>query len=272
MSRIHVLLMHVDRPVKLARCIHCLLESHDDVRIILLQQGPPSKLARMVLEKLESMGHLVFYSRENIGIGPGREFLKKKALEDGCEYAFYLDDDIYVNKRAIRLGLKALEEYDVTGFPQLSPNGKLVSPGGYNIMVRNGVLVRRWPISELCRGRKYVPVNAVNAGCMLCKAVVLEKMFFGPYKSGFDDLQKSLSILGVFRQCITIAPVVHDREVRRTVYARVRYSGSIFKRAYREFISINKVRLELKDHLYYLNPAFKTLLDLARTVKSLITS
>ncbi len=265
---IHALIMHVRRPLKLVKCLRYLMMSsklaNTPVKIVVLQQGIPGPTVLRILKAIMRHGHTVIMLGRNIGIGPGRELLKRIALMDGCEAALYLDNDIYFNHAALKAGVEALRSgYDLVGFPQLSPSGRLVSPGGYNIEVKGGVIIRSWPISKLSPGR-IVEVNGVNAGCMLCSLKALRKMIFGPYMSGFDDLEKTLSTNDL-KQCVVSIPVIHDRD-EAGAYARIRYSKEVLRDSYVKFISRTGLRLQLKDHLYYLSPPYAYVVDLLRHV------
>ena len=264
MVKLHVLLLHVNRPRKLLKCILSLFECKVDLKIVLLQQGSPSFLTKRILDCLSARGNLIKILDRNVGIGPGRELLKKLALEDGCEYAFYLDDDIYVNRRVMVKGLEVLDCYDVVGFPQISPSGRLISPGGYRLVIKGNVLRRYWPFNEVYDGRIF-EVDGVNAGCMICSVDALRRMCFGPYISGFDDLEKSLHILDL-RQCIVPIPVIHDRDVK-SAYAKIRYGRGVLREAYLQFMGRVGLRLPLKDHLYYLSPPYAYLYDLFKLIR-----
>jgi len=101
-------ILHVNRPIKLKRCVDSIEKNTSTShKIMILQQVPPDTKTEKYLLKLQNRPNVnVLYSDRNLGCGGGRRVLVEKAE---TPFIMTLDDDIYVQKNWLDRSTKPLK-------------------------------------------------------------------------------------------------------------------------------------------------------------------
>jgi GT2 family glycosyltransferase len=191
----------------------------------------------------------------NLGCGGGRALL---AQGIATEFTMMLDDDMYLTDGAIANALDSLQSDDLIGavaIPQNNIHGKLISPGGRNLVIKNGVISRVPP--ELGLQRKLIEVEDLDNGAMLMKTEMLKDFQWDIQVGALHDLDKSLQIVsaGKWKQAVVAnARLVHDRswlqDPHEREYVRTRLDGLTIRRSYDLFRRKWGLRLDLRSHIY----------------------
>lgn len=226
----------------------------EEYRIKLLLVGNPN---RELKQMLDSWGRIVSLtiSPVNLGDGGGRKLLGQ---DIETSFAMMLDDDMYLTYGAVEKALNVLQCGDRIGavsIPSENPQGRLMSFGGRNITIRNGVISTaepKWNPLE-----KSIEVQDLDGGAMLMRTAMLSDFQWDShYFGGFGDLDKSLQILrsGKWKQVIVpAARLVHDRswlqDEAAAPYVRTRLNGLVIRKCYHYFRKKWHLRLRLVDHL-----------------------
>ncbi len=191
----------------------------------------------------------------NIGCGAGRRLL---AQEVNSPFTMMLDDDIYLTSGAIDHAMEVFREnlkIGAVGLPLYDLNGRLMSPGGRRLIIRNGVIIQGEPRLDL--HADWIDVDDVAGGAMIYRTEMRHDFLWDDrYFGAFDDLDKSLQILkaGRWRQVIVPkARLIHDRSWlgHNPTYERERFDGLAWRRSYRAFREKWGLRLELRSHLLF---------------------
>jgi GT2 family glycosyltransferase len=206
---------------------------------------------------LDSWGSIVnlTISPVNLGDGGGR-----KLLGQGIETSFtmMLDDDMYLTDGAIKKALNVLQSSDHIGavsIPSENKQGHLMSFGGRNLVIKDGVIFR--PLPKWNALEKSIEVQDLDGGAMLMKSAMLSDFQWDSHYFGaFGDLDKSLQILrvGKWKQAIVpAARLVHDRswlqDRNESSYVRTRLDGLTARRCYHYFRRKWHLRLPLVEHI-----------------------
>lgn len=218
----------------------------------ILSQGQPKRDLKDYLQELGDSHVELLTSPTNLGCGGGRLLLAGTVTSP---FTMMLDDDMYLTESSIPNAMKVFEQNEQIGavsMPSCDLSGRMVSPGGSNIIIRSGVVYRMNPRLNL--GADWIEVNDLDGGAMLYRTKMRESFTWDPDASGFDDLDKSLSIMRDGRWKQAIVPkgrLIHDRSwVGVSLsYERIRHDGLSWRRAYRYFRNKWGLRVDLRNHL-----------------------
>jgi len=224
-----------------------------DYKIKLLCIGTPdAELSQVLDEYAEVLTTIV--SPINLGCGGGRNVLTR---ELSSELAMMLDDDMYLTRGAIEHALNVFREHEELGaiaYPSMSPKGQLFSGGGRHLIIKDGVISKVHPSLD---SRDLITLEDLDGGAMLLRTEMLKDFRWdGRYMGGFDDLDKSLQIMYRSKWKQAILPherLIHDRSWvdQEQGYAAVRLNGLAIRKSYRLFRKKWRLRLSLRDHLYF---------------------
>ena len=228
----------------------------EEYKIKLLSIGPPPPELKQVLDGLGSVVSMST-SPVNLGVGGGRQLLGRGV---GTSLTMMLDDDMYLTDGAIERAVDVLRSSDRIGavsMPSVNAQGDLMSFGGRNLIIKDGVIFRpepKWNPVE-----KSIEVEDLDGGAMLMKTAMLSDFQWDTHYFGaFDDLDKSLQILrtGRWKQAIVpAARLMHDRswlqDRSASAYVQTRLDGFVTRRSYHYFRRKWHLRLRLVDHIFY---------------------
>jgi hypothetical protein len=214
---------------------------------------PDSQLTHHVANLHDDRVELII-SPVNLGCGGGRRLL---AQQVASPFIMMLDDDMYLTRGAIGHGLEVLRRNSVIGaisMPQYDLQGRMVSPGGKSLVIRNGVMLKRHP--RLDFQADFIEVQELNAGAMLYRTEMNESFSWDPQMYDFEDEDKSLQIIRDGRWKQAIVPrgrLIHDRSWlgHNPNYERQRFDGLAWQREYRLFRAKWGLRLDLRSHVLY---------------------
>lgn len=197
----------------------------------------------------------VIISPVNIGCGGGRHLLTQLS---NSPFTMTLDDDMYLTEGAIKSALEVLENnlsIAAVSMPQYDLDGRIISPGGRKIIIKNGVIVRK-PI-KLDFRKKWIEADDLDGGAMLFRTQLRADFSWdGRFFGAFDDLDKSLQILTTSRwkQAVAVkGKLIHDRSWlgKTPDYERMRFDGLAIRRSYKLFRKKWSLRMELREHIQY---------------------
>jgi len=228
---------------------HCPVEY--SVRVFI--NGEPDEELKALLTQTEKI--TVMTSSRNIGASGGRKLLTRGVT---TEYTMILDDDMYLTEGAIDSAMEVFHENERiggVGLPHTNPEGRLMSPGGKNLIIRDGVIRRAPPRLE--SEKKLIEVEDLDGGAMIMRTKMLKDFEWDDrYGTWLEDIDKSLQILrdGKWKQAIAPkARLIHDRSWlnQKPEYVRVRLNGLSERRSYNLFRSKWGLRLDFRMHLNY---------------------
>jgi len=216
--------------------------------IRVLTQGPPKRELVTFMKSLPNAELLT--SSTNIGCGAARGILSSGVASD---FVMMIDDDTYLTENTITQALSALRRDRRVGavsMPHYDLNGRMMSTGGKNFTIRNGVILRRRASLDL----EVDPVEVDDLdGTMLYKTEMQKSFSWDPNLFVLEDIDRSLQVMrsGEWKQAIAPkAKVIHDRSwVEDPSSENERSNGLIWRRSYRSFRSKWGLRFNLRAHL-----------------------
>lgn len=185
--------------------------------------------------------------------GSGRKLLAEAVKSD---FTMIMDDDTQLTSSTLDSALRVLNEFGEIGavsMPHFDELGHMISVGGRNVTIRNGVISRSWP--ELDFKAKWIEVQDLDGSAMIYRTEMREDFSWdGRYTSGFEDIDKSLSIMmsGKWKQAIVPrGRVIHDKSGlgKTPSYERVRFNGIEGIRSYQQFRSKWGLRFDMRTNL-----------------------
>ncbi len=227
---------------------HCKI----DYSVKILSQGRPDVELTNFLKKIDVDKIELLTSEVNLGCDGGRKFL---AQHVATPYAMMLDDDMYLTETSMR-AFDVLEkniEVGAVSMPQYSPQGRLISPGGMDLLVRRGVIHMYRPTLD---ASSWIEIQHINGGAMLFRTEMRKCFMWDDRAGALEDLDKSLQILRSARWKQAIAPrgrLIHDRSWvgKNPNYERTRFNGMTLYRNYEYFRRKWGLRLNLRAHVLY---------------------
>jgi GT2 family glycosyltransferase len=224
-------------------------------KIHILSQGPPDKqLSEFLTHTGDGEIDLVTLS-SNVGCGPGRALLAPRV---SSPFTMMLDDDMYLTRRSIVHALRVFERNERIGavsMPQYDLQDRMLSVGGYRLVIRNGVITRRLP--ELDFRADWIEVEHVDGGAMLYRTEMNRDFSWdNRFVGSMDDLDKSLQVMrgSRWKQAIVRkGRLIHDRSWVRVnpAYEKTRFNGLAMCRSYRLFRRKWGLRFPLRSHFLY---------------------
>src|SRR5208282_6145797 len=216
--------------------------------------GAPDTELTDFLKRLDDQQTEVLISNANIGCDGGRKLLAKQV---GTPFAMMLDDDMYLTRGSIHAALDVLQKERTVGavsMPQYDPQAQLISPGGRNLSIRDGVIYVSRPTLE--SGLPWIEIQHIDGGAMLFRTEMRDCFTWDDHSGFLQDLDKSLQILraGKWKQAIaTDGRLIHDRSWvgKRPGYEQTRFNGLTLHRNYEYFRKKWGYRLDLRTHLLY---------------------
>lgn len=238
-------IMNIDRPISLVKTVVSAIQATPafvETSFIILQQGEPSFFTKQCLTALNLNRNInVIFNKTNIGAARGRNLLLE-VVE--TEYCCTLDNDIHIKSLGKTLSL--LEDYYAVGLPLFNPSGKMVSEGGVNIMVVNGIL------HVFSQDLNPYLINGVNSGCMFMKTELRDRFRYDPfYLVGFEDLDKTMQLQDVSQAIATDGKAIHDHKENTPNYFSLRWNGVRLCSEYKHFCKAWGVKLPRGRHLSY---------------------
>ena len=159
-------ILHVNRPIKLKRCVDSIEKNTSSpYKIMILQQGPPDTKTKKYLLKLQTRPKInILYSDQNLGCGGGRRVLVEKAE---TPFIMTLDDDIYVQKNWLEPVIHLLDNHDMeaVGIPQYTLDNRLFNLSGKWIHIsweKKIVRSKSLPLRLIKSKRGFIRVNSVS--------------------------------------------------------------------------------------------------------------
>ena len=225
-----------------------------DYFVKILSQGRPDLELTKFLEQLGDDKIELLTSEVNLGCDGGRKFLAQRVM---TPFAMMLDDDMYLTETSVMSALDVLQrdsEIGTVSMPQYSPQGRLISPGGQKLLVRDGVIHMYRPSVDT--PTPWIEIQHIDGGAMFFRTEMRE-VFTWDDRSGFlQDLDKSLQIVRSARWKQAIAPrgrLVHDRSWvgKKPNYEGTRFNGMTLHRNYEYFRKKWGLRLNLRTHFLY---------------------
>jgi GT2 family glycosyltransferase len=219
----------------------------------LLSQGKPDPKLLTLLEELDDDKIELLTSPVNLGVDGGRKFLENQVE---TPLTMMLDDDMYLTANSIQLARDIMQtnaQIGALSMPQYDPAGSLISPGGQNLSIRNGVISMFQPSLT---SSSYMEINHIDGGAMLYRTTMREQFQWDDHSGFLQDLDKSMQILlsTKWKQAIvTSAMLIHDRSWVGKIpnYEGTRFNGLTLYRNYEYFRRKWGLRLNLRTHVLY---------------------
>jgi len=222
-------------------------------RILLLAVSESPGEFKALADEIEPENTEIITSSGWLTSGSGRRLLSQAVKSD---FTMILDDDTQLTNSTLDCALDVLNEFDEIGavsMPHYDELGHMISLGGWKLTIRNGVISRSYP--ELDLEAKWIEVQDLDGSAMIYRTEMREDFCWdGRYTSGFEDIDKSLSILksGKWKQAIVPrGKVVHDKSGLGNTpnYERIRFNGIAMYRSYGEFRRKWGLRLDFRATL-----------------------
>lgn len=258
MNRLHVTfcILAFKRTPWLKRSIHAILKyCAIEHSVKILSQGQPDPELTAFLTNLNQRNIELIVSPVNLGCGGGRNLLAPKVVSP---FTMMLDDDMYLTDNSIKCAMDVLSrerEIGAVSMPQYDLQGHMISPGGRKLILRDGKVLRKWPSFD--GATDWIEVEDLDGGAMLYRTEMRECFSWDTrYSGGFDDLDKSLSIMrsGKWKQAIIPkGKLIHDRSWHgiRPAYEKHRYNALATRDSYNLFRRKWQVRLDMQSHLLF---------------------
>ena len=233
----------------------CSIPKHCPIqyRVKLMCVGNRSDELQQLLEELDDHRIELVAAPVNLPVGGGRKLL---AHQVRSKLTMMMDDDLSLTASSIPLALKVLEQHEDIGavsMPHYDRHGRMLSTGGRNLVIRDGVLKRVIP--RLDFRANFMIVEDLDGSAMLYRTQMRNSFSWdGRYTCTFDDIDKSLSIVRDGRWKQAIVPngqVIHDRSWLGATreYEKRRYNGIAMRRSYRMFRAKWRLRFGMREHL-----------------------
>jgi len=221
--------------------------------ILLLAVSQSPNEFKTLASQIEPENTEVITSQARLTSGSGRKLLTENVKSD---FTMIMDDDTQLTDLTLNSALDVLNEYENIGavsMPHYDELGHMISPGGRNVRIHNGVISRTWP--ELDFGAKWIEVEDLDGSAMVYRTEMRKDFTWdGRYTSGFEDIDKSLSIMmsGKWKQAIVPrGRVIHDKSGlgKTPSYERVRFNGIEGLRSYQQFRKKWGLRFDMRTNL-----------------------
>lgn len=211
----------------------------------------PPPMTRELVEILQGPDDVEIITADAT-VGGGRKILQASVASP---FTMMLDDDTYLTPESIDLCMKVLKEnceIGAVGIPQYGPHGDLLSPGGANLVIQDGVLNLREP--QLDTTADWVEVQYIDGGTMLYRTKLRDEFSFDEHYRILEDVDAGLQILygGKWRQAVVPkGRVIHDRSwiEKMPKQAKVRHDSFAALHSYRWFRAKWGVRFCFRDHI-----------------------
>ena len=235
----------------------CLLSIRDYCKlkhtVLLLAVDESPHLFEALVKEIEPQNTEIISSPQRLTSGSGRKLLAETVESD---ITMIMDDDTRLTTSTINSALQVLDGYPEVGavsMPHYDELGHMISPGGKNLVIRNGVVRRAYP--KLDFDAKWIEVQDLDGSAMIYRTEMRKDFSWdGRYSCAFEDLDKSLSILrsGKWKQAIVPrGRVIHDKSGlgKTPEYEKRRFDGLAVYQSYGKFRSKWGLRLDFRAHL-----------------------
>ena len=246
--------MSFERLDLLKKCLlsireHCKLKH----TILLLAVSGSTNEFKTLVSEIEPQNTEIITSAVWLTNGSGHNLLTETVKS---EFTMLMDDDAQLTSSTLPSAVDVLNEFDKIGavsMPHYDELGHMISAGGCNLTIRNGVISRTWP--ELDFNAKWIEVEDLDESAMIYRTEMRKDFSFdGRYRHGFDDIDKSLSILKTGKWKQAIVPrgrVIHDKSGlgKTPRYERARFNGIDGYRSYQAFRRKWGLRFDMRANL-----------------------
>jgi len=247
-------IMSFERLDLLKKCLlsireHCKLKH---TILLLAVSGSPNEFKTLVGE-IEPQNTEIITAPVWLTNGSGHNLVTEAVTSD---FTMLMDDDAQLTNSTLPSAVDVLNEFDEIGavsMPHYDELGHMISLGGRSLTISNGVIYRTLP--ELDSNAKWIEVEDLDESAMIYRTEMRRDFSFdGRYRHGFDDIDKSLSILmsGKWKQAIVPrGRVIHDKSGlgKTPRYERARFNGIEAYRSYQAFRRKWGLRFDMKTNL-----------------------
>lgn len=212
----------------LDKCFGSLLQSSIPVKIITIDNGSTDGTPEIIKEKFPNSELIV--SKINLGFGQANNIGLKKALEDGADYVFLINQDAWIEKETIRSLIdahKQFPEYGIISPIHLDGAGTGFDYGFLNYLCRNK---EKTFLNELYAKEKnqfniIYPLDFINAAFWLIPKNTLETVggfnpIFFHYGEDREYVIRSL-YFGLKVGFVPSAIGYHDRQQQDTDFKKL---------------------------------------------------
>lgn len=219
MSKISVVIVTYNGMLWIKKCLHDLYQSQDvSLKVYIVDNGSTDETVLFIKTHYPEV--IIIQSTENLGFGKANNRAVEKALQDGCEFIFLLNQDGYVFPDTLKnlcIASKSEKQFSVLSPLQLNGRGDSLDKSFSHFM--NSDDCPGFMNDAYFRNLKNVyEARFVMAAFWLIPKTVIEKIgLFNtvfPHYGEDDDFLNKMRAFGGKAAIVTTALACHDREFR----------------------------------------------------------